>query len=226
MLSPDPDQYPGSIIDKDLAQGKIDAAIVWGPVGSYYAKRVTNVALTVIPLSRSGVKFDYEIAMGCATGARMESDRGEAHRGKSGCHYGDPARVQRSVGKRARRADRIETTGLASRARFSSDKSATTGIMASAASIVWPQLTVISRRYCCAVRLGAGAPARNLCSSVEQRRPSGGERQQGGLSSAAASRSGPRSSYQLPRDSKRRDDSHFRRRKPVGGHRTICRREP
>ena len=69
MLSPDPDQYPGSIIDKDLAQGKIDAAIVWGPIGSYYAKRVTNVALTVIPLkSEPGVKFDYEIAMGVRYG--------------------------------------------------------------------------------------------------------------------------------------------------------------
>ena len=69
MLSPDPDQYPGSIIDKDLAQGKIDAAIVWGPVGSYYAKRVTSVALTVIPLkSEPGVKFDYEIAMGVRYG--------------------------------------------------------------------------------------------------------------------------------------------------------------
>jgi quinoprotein dehydrogenase-associated probable ABC transporter substrate-binding protein len=69
MLSPDPDQYPGSIIDKDLAQGKIDAAIVWGPIGSYYARRVTNVALTVIPLkSEPGVKFDYEIAMGVRYG--------------------------------------------------------------------------------------------------------------------------------------------------------------
>jgi len=69
MLSPDPDQYPGSIIDKDLAQGKIDAAIVWGPIGSYYAKRVTSVALTVIPLkSEPGVKFDYEIAMGVRYG--------------------------------------------------------------------------------------------------------------------------------------------------------------
>jgi len=69
MLSPDPDQYPGSIIDKELAQGKIDAAIVWGPIGSYYAKRVTNVALTVIPLkSEPGVKFDYEIAMGVRYG--------------------------------------------------------------------------------------------------------------------------------------------------------------
>jgi len=69
MLSPDPDQYPGSIIDKDLAQGKIDAAIVWGPIAGYYAKRVTNVALAVIPLkSEPGVKFDYEIAMGVRYG--------------------------------------------------------------------------------------------------------------------------------------------------------------
>ncbi|MBA3507188.1 MAG: quinoprotein dehydrogenase-associated putative ABC transporter substrate-binding protein [Betaproteobacteria bacterium] len=71
MLSPDPEQYPGSIIDKDLAQGKIDAAIVWGPIAGYYAKRVTNVGLTVIPLkSEPGVKFDYEIAMGVRFGER------------------------------------------------------------------------------------------------------------------------------------------------------------
>jgi hypothetical protein len=30
MMSPDPEQYPGEIIEKDLVQGKIDAAIVWG----------------------------------------------------------------------------------------------------------------------------------------------------------------------------------------------------
>jgi len=71
MLSPDPDQYPGSIIDKDLAQGKIDAAIVWGPIAGYYAKRATNVPLAVIPLkSEPGVKFDYEIAMGVRYGER------------------------------------------------------------------------------------------------------------------------------------------------------------
>ena len=71
MLSPDPDQYPGSIIDKDLAQGKIDAAIVWGPIAGYYAKRVTSVPLVVIPLkSEPGVKFDYEIAMGVRYGER------------------------------------------------------------------------------------------------------------------------------------------------------------
>ena len=70
MMSPDPEQYPGEIIEKDLAQGKIDAAIVWGPIAGYYAKRVRNVELAVIPLrSEPGVKFDYEIAMGVRYGS-------------------------------------------------------------------------------------------------------------------------------------------------------------
>ena len=69
MMSPNPDQYPGEIIDKDLAQGRIDAAIVWGPIAGYFAKRVRNVELVVIPLrSEPGIKFDYEIAMGVRPG--------------------------------------------------------------------------------------------------------------------------------------------------------------
>jgi mxaJ protein len=69
MLSADPEYSPGEIIEKDLAQGKIDAAIVWGPIAGYYAKRVHEVELAVIPLrSEQGVKFDYEIAMGVRYG--------------------------------------------------------------------------------------------------------------------------------------------------------------
>jgi mxaJ protein len=69
MLSPDPEQYPGEIIEKDLAEGTIDAAIVWGPIAGFYAKRVRKVELTVVPLkSEPGVKFDYEIAMGVRYG--------------------------------------------------------------------------------------------------------------------------------------------------------------
>ena len=71
MLSPNPEQYPGEIIEKDLAQGKIDAAIVWGPIAGYYAKRLHNVDLVLVPLkSEPGVKFDYEIAMGVRYGER------------------------------------------------------------------------------------------------------------------------------------------------------------
>ena len=69
ILSADPEQYPGEIIGKDLAQGVIDAAIVWGPIGGYFAKRLGS--LTVVPLrSEPGVKFDYEMAMGVRYGER------------------------------------------------------------------------------------------------------------------------------------------------------------
>lgn len=71
ILSPDPEQYPGEIIEKDLAQGKINAAIVWGPIAGYYAERVRNVELVLAPLkSEPGVKFDFEIAMGVRYGER------------------------------------------------------------------------------------------------------------------------------------------------------------
>jgi mxaJ protein len=69
ILSADPEQYPGEIIAKDLVQGTIDAAVVWGPIGGYFAKRIGS--LTVIALrSEPGVKFDYEMAMGVRYGDR------------------------------------------------------------------------------------------------------------------------------------------------------------
>jgi quinoprotein dehydrogenase-associated probable ABC transporter substrate-binding protein len=71
MMNADPKQYPGEIIEKDLAAGKIDAAIVWGPIAGFFAKRVKSPALVVVPLrSEPGVKFDYEMAMGVRYGER------------------------------------------------------------------------------------------------------------------------------------------------------------
>jgi len=64
-LNADPDQYPGEIIERDLAAEKIDAAIVWGPIAGFFAKRVTSRPLRVIPLvSEPGIPLDFEIAMG------------------------------------------------------------------------------------------------------------------------------------------------------------------
>ena len=71
IMNADPDQYPGEIIEKDLAAGKIDAAIVWGPIAGYFAQRVKTPALAVVPLkSEPGVKFDFEMAMGVRYGER------------------------------------------------------------------------------------------------------------------------------------------------------------
>lgn len=71
LLSPDPEQYPGQILEKELAGGRIDVAIVWGPLAGYFAKRVTQPALKVVPMaSEPGVKFDYQMALGVRHGER------------------------------------------------------------------------------------------------------------------------------------------------------------
>ncbi len=71
IMNADPAQYPGEIIEKDLASGKIDAAVVWGPIAGFYARRVKSPVLTVVPLrSEPGVKLDYEMAIGVRYGER------------------------------------------------------------------------------------------------------------------------------------------------------------
>lgn len=71
IMNADPAQYPGEIIERDLAAGKIDAAIVWGPIAGYFAKRVKQPELVVVPLaSEPGVKFDFQMAMGVRYGER------------------------------------------------------------------------------------------------------------------------------------------------------------
>ena len=79
IMNADPKQYPGEIIEKDLAAGKLDVAIVWGPIAGYFAQRVKTPALTVVPLkSEPGVKFDYQMAMGVRYGEREWKQQIEA----------------------------------------------------------------------------------------------------------------------------------------------------
>jgi mxaJ protein len=69
MMNADPQYYPGQIIEKDLASGTLDAAVVWGPIAGYFAKRSTQPKMVVVPLpSEPGVDFDYDIAMGVRFG--------------------------------------------------------------------------------------------------------------------------------------------------------------
>ena len=63
------EHYPGWMIDNDLVKGKIDVAILWGPVAAYYASKIKDMELVVVPLkSEPGIKFDFEIAMGVRYG--------------------------------------------------------------------------------------------------------------------------------------------------------------
>jgi mxaJ protein len=58
-------EYPGKIVD-DVAAGKIDLAIVWGPVAGYFAKKAA-VPLEVVAVPRLeglAVPLTYEMSMG------------------------------------------------------------------------------------------------------------------------------------------------------------------
>ncbi len=68
-MSGDPEAYPGEIIEKEIAGGRLDAAIVWGPIAGYFAKRVNGVEVVVIPLeSEPGIQFDFAISAGVRYG--------------------------------------------------------------------------------------------------------------------------------------------------------------
>ncbi|MDR1967948.1 MAG: quinoprotein dehydrogenase-associated putative ABC transporter substrate-binding protein [Burkholderiaceae bacterium] len=69
IMSADPAQYPGEIIERDLAAGKLDAVVIWGPIAGFFAKRIKTPALAVVPLkSEPGVRLDYQMAMGVRYG--------------------------------------------------------------------------------------------------------------------------------------------------------------
>ena len=72
-MSGDPEAYPGEIIEKELALGNLDAAIVWGPIAGFFAKRADNIDIVVVPLdSEPGIQFDFAISAGVRYG---DSDR-------------------------------------------------------------------------------------------------------------------------------------------------------
>ncbi len=74
-MAGDPDAYPGEIVEKDLVAGKLDAAIIWGPIAGYFGKAADGVQMKVIPMqSEPGIRFDFAIA------AAVRHGEGEAKR--------------------------------------------------------------------------------------------------------------------------------------------------
>ncbi|WP_332876053.1 quinoprotein dehydrogenase-associated putative ABC transporter substrate-binding protein [Massilia sp. S19_KUP03_FR1] len=62
--SGDPAEYPGEMVEKDLAKGAIDIAFIWGPIAGYFASHAPNAAIVAIPLApQPGVQFEFDIAM-------------------------------------------------------------------------------------------------------------------------------------------------------------------
>ena len=70
-LDGDPDAYPGKIIENELLDGELDAAILWGPIAGYFAARAEPVKVAVVPLrSEPGIQFEFAMAAGVRFGER------------------------------------------------------------------------------------------------------------------------------------------------------------
>lgn len=69
MMNADPDYFPGQDVERDLAAGRIDAAILWGPIAGNLVRRDKVPGLVVAPMqSEPGLPMDYAIAMGVRYG--------------------------------------------------------------------------------------------------------------------------------------------------------------
>lgn len=71
--SGDPKETPNTIVDRDLSSGKVDVAIVWGPVaGQLIGQHHGWTSLPFKPDPK--IKFDYEISMGLRQGEKEWKD--------------------------------------------------------------------------------------------------------------------------------------------------------
>ncbi|MDB6091135.1 MAG: extracellular solute-binding protein family 3 [Gammaproteobacteria bacterium] len=70
--SGDPKETADTIVERDLAAGNIDVAIVWGPIAGYIVNRHSGPKpWTAVPFKPDPkIRFDYEISMGLRNGEK------------------------------------------------------------------------------------------------------------------------------------------------------------
>ena len=74
--SGDPAEYPGEMVEKDLAKGAIDIAFIWGPIAGYFAQHANAVPIVAIPLTpHPNVQFEFDIAMATRFGEAAYKQR-------------------------------------------------------------------------------------------------------------------------------------------------------
>jgi quinoprotein dehydrogenase-associated probable ABC transporter substrate-binding protein len=78
--SGDPAETPAHVVEQDLASGKIDAAIVWGPIAGFLVGRHAEFpAWRAAPfMPDDAIKFDYEISMGVRFGEKEWKEKLDA----------------------------------------------------------------------------------------------------------------------------------------------------
>jgi quinoprotein dehydrogenase-associated probable ABC transporter substrate-binding protein len=70
--SGDPNESPNTIIERDLSAGKIDVAVVWGPIAGFLVSHHTSgQGWVAVPFKLDPtIRFDYEISMGLRQGEK------------------------------------------------------------------------------------------------------------------------------------------------------------
>ena len=73
----DPDQYPGQVIERDLAEGKLDMVLAWGPIVGYFARQSSATPMAVVPFrpDSTGLRYDFSIVMAVRHGDKALRDR-------------------------------------------------------------------------------------------------------------------------------------------------------
>jgi hypothetical protein len=74
--SGDPAENPAHIIERDLADEKIDVAILWGPMAGFLVGKHSQApAWRAVPfVPEREIRFDYEISMGVRFGEKEWKD--------------------------------------------------------------------------------------------------------------------------------------------------------
>jgi mxaJ protein len=78
LQTADPDQYPGQLIEQDLASGKVDIAIAWGPIVGYFAQHAAGgapIQVVAFEPRADGVRYGFSIAMGVRYGQTALRDQ-------------------------------------------------------------------------------------------------------------------------------------------------------
>lgn len=69
--SGDPKVSPNTIIEQDLSAGKIDVAVVWGPIAGFLVSHHTDKGWVAVPFKPDPtIRFDYKISMGMRQGEK------------------------------------------------------------------------------------------------------------------------------------------------------------
>ena len=76
----DPEEYPGKTLTEDLIAGKIDAAIIWGPIIGYFSRTMEGGEdLIMLPLGDDPttpyLKFSFTVAMAVRHGEQEWRDK-------------------------------------------------------------------------------------------------------------------------------------------------------